>query len=275
MFRFILHRLAFSFKTTLLFLMVFGGIYFCGYYLYSELPSLIHTHYGITIDPSLILDHLSFTPFFIILSIIFFLLGINALDNLALKARINYEIQDSLEDRKLDANFSHFFSSRNSHLLIKNLVSVFSLYKSLENMKTARIVLEVATIKQMMSSISEGIILVNKELVVTHINHMSEERLGLISGESVGQAISRKISHEKLLESLEKAFEFDQKTLDIELKDYSARASLFPLKDKFGDIIRVLVVIKDATTSSQVKTSLESSDTTATSDSASSLEDAS
>ena len=109
-------------------------------------------------------------------------------------------------------------------------------------MKTARIVLESSTIKQLMNSVSEGLILVNKDLIVTHINHVSEHDLGLIPGEIIGEAMSRKINNEILIQSLEKVFEFDHKYLDLDIKQYDLIASIYPLKDKFGDIIRALVI---------------------------------
>ena len=54
-----------------------------------------------------------------------------------------------------------------------------------------------------MNVVNEGLILVNKDFTVTHINHVAEKNLGLLPGEIIGQAISRKISNEDILTHLE------------------------------------------------------------------------
>lgn len=124
-------------------------------------------------------------------------------------------------------------------------------------MKTARILLEVNAIKQLMNVIDEGILLINADRVVTHINHIGEQLLRFIPGEVIGEAISRKISNKLFLSHLDQALEFDQKVIGktITFGDTNQLLiSMYPIKDKFGDVVRTLVVIRKAAVISSVKT---------------------
>ena len=102
-------------------------------------------------------------------------------------------------------NFSQFYSAK----VFKgreNIERVFVLYRSFDNLKVSG-VLEVATTKQLMNNIKDGVMFINRELVVTHINHIAEQKLGFISGEVLGQTLSRKMDNEILLDSLDKVFD--------------------------------------------------------------------
>ena len=78
-------------------------------------------------------------------------------------------------------------------------------------MKSSRISMEITSIKALINVISEGVIFVNQDKVVTHINHQAEELLRLIPGEIIGEAISRYINDEHILEHLNVALMNDQK----------------------------------------------------------------
>ncbi|RAP25882.1 hypothetical protein DID78_07100 [Candidatus Marinamargulisbacteria bacterium SCGC AG-343-D04] len=247
MLRLFTHRLPFVFKSICFAGLLVWGMYFCFY----EITSLLGRHLlqveGVDIDVAdlvlrldlsrvgLLVFALSVFFFFYVIDVVFF------------TRRLDEEIKESLSDRKLEGHFSHFYENRSFHDYVDSSSSLFSFYKSLDNLKTARIVLEVGTIRQLMNTSSEGFLLVSKDLVVTHINHIAEEQLGLIPGEIIGEAVSRQISNEKLLLSLDKAFEFDHRILDVDIEEHSLLVSIFPLKDKFGDVLRCLIVFKQKT----------------------------
>ena len=244
MFKYTTHKLSILIKLTLLLCSFIFSIYSITNYLNTHLQQLLES--AIKLDFFSLLNQIplqtlliSFCPVIILFILILF-------DLIAFTKEINLSIKDSLDDRKLTNNFTEFYKSTSFSNLNKNLKNILSLYKSFDNMKTARIVLESSTIKQLMNVVNEGLILVNKDFTVTHINHVAEKSLGLIPGEIIGQAISRKISNELILTHLEKAFNFDAKITDLKLDKLNITLSMYPLKDKFGDIIRTLVVLKNS-----------------------------
>ena len=92
---------------------------------------------------------------------------------------------DSLSDRKLPDDFPLYKSTYTFEGISTHLHSILSLYKSFDNMKTARIMLEVNSVKQLMNVVDEGVLLINADRVVTHINHNGEQLLRLIPGEII------------------------------------------------------------------------------------------
>ena len=70
-------------------------------------------------------------------------------------------------------------------------------------------------------------------------------------------AISRKISNEAFLQHLDQTLEFDQKVIGKKIIFGDKNIlfiSMFPVKDKFGDVVRALVVIrKNTVVSSMLK----------------------
>jgi len=252
MFKYTTHKLSILIKLILLFVSFIFSFYSITNYINNNIQVLLEN--AIKFDFFSMLNQIpikilliSFCPIIIIFVLITF-------DLITFTKELNLTIKDSLDDRKLTTNFSDFYKSMSFFQLLKNLKNLLSLYKSFDNMKTARIVLESSTIKQLMNVVNEGLLLVNKDFTVTHINHVAEKSLGLIPGEIIGQAISRKISNELILTHLEKAFNFDAKITDLKLENLNITLSMYPLKDKFGDIIRTLVILKN---SSENQESLE------------------
>jgi len=236
------HRLSIIIKF---FIFIFGftaAIYLISISTYHSLVAYLLTRYNISFNIADFLPSISINLIIVGLFIILFLTLFAIFDLIFFIKKINDQIKESLSDRKLTEQFSEFYSGMTFFSILKNLKSLLSLYKSFDNMKTARIVLESSTIKQLMNSVSEGLILINKDLIVTHINHVAEHDLGLIPGEIIGEAMSRKINNEVLIQALEKVFEFDHKYMDLDINQYNLFASIYPLKDKFGDIIRALVI---------------------------------
>lgn len=240
-----LYRMPFYMKGVLVLSIVVGCFAGMARYIYGALPQVMADHYGVDITSQVVFAALSPVPFLGSLVCILLILLLVLLDSRAFFRTINGQIKFSLEDRKLYAHFSHFYSAVTYRGVVHNVTEVYALYKAFDNMKTARVVLETATIKQLMNVAAQGLILINKELVVTHINHRAEQYLGLIPSECIGQAISRKISNPILLGSLEKVFDVAHKELELPLGEGALVASIYPLKDKFGDIIRALVVLKE------------------------------
>lgn len=242
MFKYTTHKISIIIKLFTLFLSFIFSLYIISNYLNDNLQSLLENalkfdFFSILAQIPVNVFLIAFSPFILIIILLVF-------DLVYFTKEINLTIKESLEDRKLTSNFTEFFKSFSFFQLLRNLRNLLSLYKSFDNMKTARIVLESSTIKQLMNVVNEGLILVNKDFTVTHINHVAEKKLGLIPGEIIGQAISRKISNELILSNLEKAFNFDSKVTDLNIEKLNLSMSMYPLKDKFGDIIRTLVVLK-------------------------------
>jgi transcriptional regulator with PAS, ATPase and Fis domain len=255
MFKYTTHKLSILIKLLCLFGAFIFSFYYISTYLNTHLERLLQN--SITFDFLSLLNQIpiqtlliSFSPVIIIFILILF-------DLITFTKEINLTIKESLEDRKLSNNFTDFYKNKSFSQVVKKLKNLLSLYKSFDNMKTARIVLESSTIKQLMNVVNEGLILVNKDFTVTHINHVAEKSLGLIPGEIIGQAISRKISNELILTHLEKAFNFDAKITDLKLEKLHITLSMSPLKDKFGDIIRTLVILKNDTS---IKPTLENTE---------------
>ena len=224
------HRLSIIAKTFLLFLSLSGLLYTLFRYAYSEIEKGILNEYGLVIDSTAILSQINLQPITLICVTCIGILVILVIDIATFTKRINKEIRDSLKERKLEHNFSNFYNSNNFNDIITHLEEVFSLYKSFDNLKTSRTVLEVGTIKQIINNMSKGVILINKDLVVTHANHVIEDMLGLIPGEILGQAISRQVNNDILLASLEKSLEFDQKFINFDLEENDLEATIIPLK---------------------------------------------
>lgn len=162
---------------------------------------------------------------------------------------LNRILKDALVERKLESSFDDFYKGKTFFRVINNTESLFGLFKSFDNMKTSRITLEFNTLKVLLNNLSEGIILVNKEKVVTHISHTGETMLRLIPGEIVGQNIYRKISHTTFLENFEEALESEKKIIGqtVEIKEgHPLDLNVFPVKNKFGEVMRVVIILKES-----------------------------
>ncbi|RAP34267.1 hypothetical protein DID80_07470 [Candidatus Marinamargulisbacteria bacterium SCGC AAA071-K20] len=173
--------------------------------------------------------------------------GLFYLDSNRFVKRVKGVMDDSLIERKLEDNFEHFGAKENYDSLVKNLASIFSLYKAFDNMKTARISLELDTSRTLLNNISEGVMFVDSHKVVSYVNHVAEQMLKLVPGEIIGKAIVRKITNEKLLESLDNAIEFEQKVIGKVIairNDEKLIMNVFPIKDKSAQIIRLMIIFK-------------------------------
>ncbi len=244
MLNFFTHRIGIIFKATIFLITVILSIGYALTYLFTAYNDAMLNTYGISVDIEHVLSSISFQPIWgamAILGIIIFLL---VLDLIFFIRRINNVIKHSLEEFKLQDHFPHFYSNMTFNQAIKNITELMALYKALDVLKTAKVGIENGTVKPILNNVSEGIIFVNKHKVVSHINHIAESMLGLIPGEALGEVISRQINNNQLLDLLDKALEYDQKIVDMTLEDKKLSVGVFPIKDKFGDLVRVIVMLK-------------------------------
>ena len=161
--------------------------------------------------------------------------------------QINTLFKQALAERRLDETFPEFYSATQFSDVLINLRTIFSTFKSLDHLKAGRVSLEVNTVKLLTNHISEGVIMVNKDKVVTHINSNAESLLKLIPGEIVGQSIVRKITNTQVINLLDQALVHEEKITNIPIKlneQLNIALDVLPIHDKFGVVIRAMLVIK-------------------------------
>jgi len=241
---FFTHRIGIILKLVLFISTILLAVAYSVSYLYASYNQAMQETYGITIDLEQLISQVSFKPIWITIVFIMIIIILLILDLIFFVNRINDSIKTSLEEFKLQDHFPHFYSNMTFNQAVKNISELMALYKTLDVLKTARVNIENSTVKPLLNNVSEGIIFVNKHKVVSHINHVAESMLGLIPGEALGEVISRKINHELLLNLLDKTLEYDQKTVDMSLEDKKLTVGVFPIKDKFGDLVRIVVILK-------------------------------
>lgn len=258
MIRFTLGRINFIIKSVIIYILLLACVVGLFYLFLTSYQSMFLGESGAFVSIQsllMILPIYYYAIAFFLFSLIYIILIYNVR---IFYTKVESLIIASLSERKLPEDFPLFKSNATLRGILSHLNSVLSLYKSFDNMKTARILLEVNAIKQLMNVIDEGVLLINAERVVTHINHIGEQLLRFIPGEVIGEAISRKISNESFLSHLDQVLEFDQKVIGktITFGDTNhLLISMYPVKDKFGDVVRSLVVIRKAPVISSVKPS--------------------
>lgn len=243
----LMHRIFFSFKAVWLFIILCVIQFLAGLFMASQINKYLHAHdAGVTVN---LADLLSFFQFQGIIGIVAISLMITIIIYFDVRLFLNETmngIRESLTERKLHSVFPELYKASSFSDVYKNLTMLLGMYKSFDQMKTARLALEVSTTKQLMNMVDEGVMLINKENVVTHINHVGEQLLKLIPGEIIGETVSRKISNELFLQSIEKGLEYDHKIIDEKIefsKQYFLDVSVIPIKDKYGSVVRALIIV--------------------------------
>lgn len=198
--------------------------------------------YGIDIDYRDIFSTFQYQESVVILGVLFVFMMIFFIDILFFSRRVNHAIKDALSEHKFKEEFNHLYSSKSFHGSIQNLNKTFSFLKTIDTMKTAKASLESNSIKPLTNNVSEGVVFLNKYKVVLHINHIAELFLGLIPGEAEGEVLSRKFNNDSLDKLIDKTIEFDQKIINEKLDDEDLVVNIIPIKDKFGDVIRVMII---------------------------------
>lgn len=162
---------------------------------------------------------------------------------------LNQQLANSVAKKRMVVSFDQFSNDDIFGEIGRNASQLFSLFRYYDGMKSSRISMEVGTTKQLMNSMQEGVILVNPERLITHINHTAESMLRFVPGEVLGQAVSRFISQTDVLQAIEDCLDKGLKTasLILEISDgdrYEFRC--FPIKNKQRDPQRALMVIRHA-----------------------------
>lgn len=161
--------------------------------------------------------------------------------------KINNHFKYSIVRKKMIPNLEEFKSKDLFQEISQNANHMFALFKSFDQMKSSRISMEITTIKSLINVISEGIIFVSQDKVVTHINHQAEEFLRLIPGEIIGETISRYINNEQLLDCLNQSLENDQKMTDVQITFRDSElvnVTILPVKNKYGELVRAIILIQ-------------------------------
>lgn len=215
-------------------------------------------NYGFHIPPNKILTFSMTLPFFLITFILYAILMFPYLEKISLYKKIKTIINDSLSERDLHNFKPNFNESESPFALLNQLEKTLNFFKSLEDMKTSKVVLESGSTKQLLNLISFGALFLTRTKQVTHINHKAEKLLGLIPGEILGQIISRKITNDTLLDAIDNSIEYDQRIIDQSItirESLQLNLSIYPIKDKYGEILRIIIILE--TIVSETPTSVE------------------
>lgn len=168
--------------------------------------------------------------------------------NRSLTARLNSIVFHALDERKLSQNFPALLNAHKTSIATKNIQDLIVLLRSFDTMKASRIMVDSSSLKMIINQIQEGIIVINREKIVTHINHPAEQLFKLIPGEIVGETISRKISHPDILQKIDLALSQSQKTKEkiVKFQDGTTlELSILPVNNKLGEVMRSLLFIKE------------------------------
>lgn len=133
--------------------------------------------------------------------------------------------------------------------LVGKMCESMDMMKSYDTMKSSRIALEVQSVKMLMNQCSEGVLMINQNKVITHVNHQAEQLLGLIPGESAGELLSRFVAQEDLLKAIDRVFAEGEKIAGLSivlLHEHPSSVSILPIKNKFGTLVRLMIVFKES-----------------------------
>ncbi|MBT6121312.1 PAS domain-containing protein [bacterium] len=170
-------------------------------------------------------------------------------DNKWFTKSINNMIADSLKERNLLTPCADLSKGKTPQDILTNTSQLLQLYLTFSQIKTGNLSLWIHTNKAILNQVSDGIIIINNDKVVTHINHISEQILGLLPSEILGQLISRKISNPEFLKIVSNTITEDVKTIDnpIELKDRKrVKLSVIPVKNNQELLQRTLIILKES-----------------------------
>ncbi|MBT5955111.1 PAS domain-containing protein [bacterium] len=179
-------------------------------------------------------------------SIILFVIYI---DNRWFTKTLNEMTKESLSDRNLLTSCVDLSEGKTQQEILTNVSQVLQLYLTFSQIKTENLSLWIHTHKEILSQVTDGIIIINNDKVVTHINHISEQILGLLPSEILGQIISRKISNPEFLQIVANTITDDVKTINhpIECKDNKCiKLSVIPIKNNQELRLRTLIILKES-----------------------------
>lgn len=166
------------------------------------------------------------------------------------QSQLRGRIRESLEERHLEQELAHFYQPKTLQDLTESVDHLFHLYKTFDQMKTSRCYTEALTSKILMNNLEEGVMVVDTHKTVTAINHSAEQLLRLIPGEILGLSISRKISNNTLLESLDLVVEKGQKVIDKRMalpERKKLQMTILPVTNKKYEVVRALILLTPVT----------------------------
>ena len=250
MIKLFLGRLPMSWKFILVgFLILFGSVSSMVWFL-DQVTVVLDMDYRVAIEPLLVFKKDLIRLFSVVFLIGIVLLWLLYRDITSYLNAINHNLATTVAKRRLSTHFDEINTGDVFSDIVENANILFSLFKNYDTMKSARISLEVNSIKQLINIVDEGVVLIKKDKVVSHINHRAEEILKLIPGQIVGQIVARHISHQDILASIDDALMNDQRIndmeIDLRIKDSKVFMSVLPIKNKFGDVVRVLIVLNQS-----------------------------
>ena len=242
----IFDRIPLFWKYLMMSLLIFVAFYLSFYFFTNRI--LVILKEALLIDVPLGIFKNDFVWFFIWAALLsMLLLMLMYVDLRYFLSRLNNHFKYAIARKKMIPNLEEFQSKDLFQDISINANHMFSLFKNFDQMKSSRISMEITSIKALINVIHEGIIFVNQDKVVTHINHQAEELLRLIPGEIIGEAISRYITDQQLLDHLNTSLANDQKMTDIKLtirETEFVNLTILPIKNKFGELVRAIIVFQ-------------------------------
>jgi PAS domain-containing protein len=242
----IFDRIPLFWKYLMMSLLIFVAFYLSFYFFTNRI--LVILKEALLIDVPLGIFKNDFVWFFIWAALLsMLLLMLMYVDLRYFLSRLNNHFKYAIARKKMIPNLEEFQSKDLFQDISVNANQMFSLFKNFDQMKSSRISMEITSIKALINVIHEGIIFVNQDKVVTHINHQAEELLRLIPGEIIGEAISRYITDQQLLDHLNTSLVNDQKMTDIKLtirETEFVNLTILPIKNKFGELVRAIIVFQ-------------------------------
>ena len=244
--RHIFDRIPLFWKYLMMSLLIFVAFYLSFYFFTNRI--LVILKEALLIEVPLGIFKNDFVWFFIWAALLsMLLLMLMYVDLRYFLSRLNNHFKYAIARKKMIPNLEEFQSKDLFQDISVNANQMFSLFKNFDQMKSSRISMEITSIKALINVIHEGIIFVNQDKVVTHINHQAEELLRLIPGEIIGEAISRYITDQQLLDHLNTSLANDQKMTDIKLtirETEFVNLTILPIKNKFGELVRAIIVFQ-------------------------------
>lgn len=161
--------------------------------------------------------------------------------------KLNFVLRDGLKERKLEQIMDQYIDNNNFLNVTDSVSDMLILLRSMDQLKSSKIAMDNHTLKLLLTNIEEGILIISPDRIVTHVNRKGEDLLKLIPGEIVGQSVSRKVSHGDFLDQLDRAIDQNQKIADLEITIQDSQPlviNIFPVKNKFGEVVRALVIIE-------------------------------
>lgn len=163
-------------------------------------------------------------------------------------SRINHRFKYAIAKKRLALTVDELKSNDMFQQLSKSINIMLSMAKQFDQMKSLRISTETTSIKVLMNTIREGVIFVDHDNVITHINHHAEGLFRLVPGEVVGETIVRCITNPTILSHLDCVLTDDCKITDVPIDvrpDHTVSMTILPIKNKTGGVVRVMIIFRD------------------------------